>query len=216
MRTRFEEQLSELSHELILMGSLCENAIALSARALMEDNVQLAREVPALSERIEGKERTLEELCLKLLLRQQPVARDLRSISSALKMVTDIVRSGHQSADIAEIVTMENISSGEDLQRIHAMASAVISMVTDSIDAFVKEDEELARSVIRCDDAVDDSFDQVKNALIRRLAASETEGSSALDLLMIAKYLERIGDHAVNIAGWVLYSITGRLESENQ
>ncbi|MDD5932132.1 MAG: phosphate signaling complex protein PhoU [Oscillospiraceae bacterium] len=216
MRTRFEEQLSELSHELILMGSLCENAIALSARALMEDNVQLAREVPALSERIEGKERTIEELCLKLLLRQQPVARDLRSISSALKMVTDMERIGHQSADIAEIVTMENISSGEDLQRIHAMASAVISMVTDSIDAFVKEDEELARSVIRCDDAVDDSFDQVKNALIRRLAASETEGSSALDLLMIAKYLERIGDHAVNIAGWVLYSITGRLESENQ
>ena len=216
MRTRFEEQLSELSRELILMGSLCENAIALSARALMEDNVQLAREVPALSERIEGKERTIEELCLKLLLRQQPVARDLRSISSALKMVTDMERIGHQSADIAEIVTMENISSGEDLQRIHAMASAVISMVTDSIDAFVKEDEELARSVIRCDDAVDDSFDQVKNALIRRLAASETEGSSALDLLMIAKYLERIGDHAVNIAGWVLYSITGRLESENQ
>ena len=216
MRTRFEEQLSELSHELILMGSLCENAIALSARALMEDNVQLAREVPALSERIEGKERTIEELCLKLLLRQQPVARDLRSISSALKMVTDMERIGHQSADIAEIVTMENISSGEDLQRIHAMASAVISMVTDSIDAFVKEDEELARSVIRCDDAVDDSFDQVKNALIRRLAASETEGSSALDLLMIAKYLERIGDHAVNIAGWVLYSMTGRLESENQ
>ena len=216
MRTRFEEQLSELSHELILMGSLCENAIALSARALMEDNVQLAREVPALSERIEGKERTIEELCLKLLLRQQPVARDLRSISSALKMVTDMERIGHQSADIAEIVTMENISSGEDLQRIHAMASAVISMVTDSIDAFVQEDEELARAVIRCDDAVDDSFDQVKNALIRRLAASETEGSSALDLLMIAKYLERIGDHAVNIAGWVLYSITGRLESENQ
>ena len=216
MRTRFEEQLSELSHELILMGSLCENAIALSARALMEDNVQLAREVPALSERMEGKERTIEELCLKLLLRQQPVARDLRSISSALKMVTDMERIGHQSADIAEIVTMENISSGEDLQRIHAMASAVISMVTDSIDAFVKEDEELARSVIRCDDAVDDSFDQVTNALIRRLAASETEGSSALDLLMIAKYLERIGDHAVNIAGWVLYSITGRLESENQ
>lgn len=214
MRLRFDQQLEELKKELILMGSLCENAIALCAKALMEGNLTLAGEVPALSERIESKERTIEELCVKLLLQQQPVARDLRSISAALKMVTDMERIGRQSADIADIVSAGAISGDEDLGAIHAMALSAASMVTDSIDAFVKSDEALARSVIAQDDIVDRAFDTIKESLIRRLGENRTDGESALDLLMIAKYLERLGDHAVNIAHWVIYSITGTLESE--
>lgn len=214
MRLRFDQQLEELKKELILMGSLCENAIALCAKALMEGNLTLAGEVPALSERIESKERTIEELCVKLLLQQQPVARDLRSISAALKMVTDMERIGRQSADIADIVSAGAISGDEDLGAIHAMALSAANMVTDSIDAFVKSDEALARSVIAQDDIVDRAFDTIKESLIRRLGENRTDGESALDLLMIAKYLERLGDHAVNIAHWVIYSITGTLESE--
>ena len=214
MRLRFDQQLEELKKELILMGSLCENAIALCAKALMEGNLTLAGEVPALSERIESKERTIEELCVKLLLQQQPVARDLRSISAALKMVTDMERIGRQSADIADIVSAGAISGDEDLGAIHAMALYAANMVTDSIDAFVKSDEALARSVIAQDDIVDRAFDTIKESLIRRLGENRTDGESALDLLMIAKYLERLGDHAVNIAHWVIYSITGTLESE--
>lgn len=214
MRLRFDQQLEELKKELILMGSLCESAIALCAKALMEGNLTLAGEVPALSERIESKERTIEELCVKLLLQQQPVARDLRSISAALKMVTDMERIGRQSADIADIVSAGAISGDEDLGAIHAMALSAANMVTDSIDAFVKSDEALARSVIAQDDIVDRAFDTIKKSLIRRLGENRTDGESALDLLMIAKYLERLGDHAVNIAHWVIYSITGTLESE--
>ena len=214
MRLRFDEQLEELKKELIFMGSLCENAIAASAKALTEGDLGLAREVPALSERIEGKERSIEELCLKLLLQQQPVARDLRSISSALKMVTDLERIGRQSADIAEIVSTGAISRQADLGAVHAMACAVISMVTDSIDAFVKADADLAHRVIARDDTVDEAFDTIKTVLIQDLARSQTDGGSALDVLMVVKYLERIGDHAVNIAHWVIYSITGELESE--
>ena len=212
MRLRFDEQLTELKKEMILLGSLCENAIALAVKSLVEHQGELTREFPALSERIERKERSIEELCLKLLLRQHPVARDLRAISSALKMVTDMERIGHQSADIAEIVSTGTIGAEEDLSTVHAMASAAIAMVTDSIDAFVKEDEALARSVIVKDDAVDAYFASIKDSLIRRLEGRATDGGAALDLLMIVKYLERIGDHAVNVAQWVLYSITGELE----
>ena len=214
MRLRFDEQLTELKKEMILLGSLCENAIALAVKSLVEHQEELTGEVPGLSERIERKEREIEDLCLKLLLRQHPVARDLRAISSALKMVTDMERIGHQSADIAEIVSAGAIPASEDLSTVHAMAHAAIAMVTDSIDAFVKENEDLARSVVAQDDAVDAWFDSIKDSLIRRLSEGTIDGSAAMDLLMIVKYLERIGDHAVNIAQWVLYSITGELESE--
>lgn len=214
MRSRLDSQLLDLKKELIVMGSLCENAIARSAKALLENQKELAQEVPALSHQIEGKERSIEELCLKLLLRQHPVARDLRTISSALKMVTDLERIGHQSADIADIILEGDLSAGEDLGTIHDMANAVIAMVTDSIDAFVRDDEDLARRVIARDDVVDDLFIQIKTSLIRRLQQNETDGSAALDLLMITKYLERIGDHAVNVALWVIYSLTGELECE--
>ena len=143
------------------------------------------------------------------LLRQQPVAADLRFISSALKMVTDMKRIGDQSADIAEIVTLANISQGDNTLNIHDMAVSAIKMVTDSVDAFVGGDTALARAVIEYDDVVDSCFDGIKKRLIEMFSLPETDGEYAIDLLMIAKYLERIADHAANIAGWVLFSITG-------
>ncbi len=209
MRLQFDEQLDLLNKELITMGALCENAIAMSAKALTEGKPVLAKTVPDLSVQIDHKEREIETMCLKLLLQQQPVAKDLRSISSALKMVTDMARIGDQSADIAEIITLANIHATDDTQIIHDMSVAVIKMVTDSIDAFVKKDMQKAKAVIDYDDVVDCFFDQIKKILIDLFSKPETDGEYAIDLLMIAKYFERIGDHAVNIAKWVLFSITG-------
>lgn len=212
MRSRFDEQLELLHKELITMGAMCENAIALSAKAAAEGDPQLSGTVPALAVQIGQKEREIESMCLKLLLQQQPVATDLRDISSALKIITDMERIGHQSADIAEIIGMAHIKASEDSRDVHAMAVAVIKMVTDSIDAFVKKDAGLAQSVIDYDDVVDGLFDMIKQQLAARLGGPEADGEYAVDLLMIAKYLERIGDHAVNIAKWVLFSITGTRE----
>ena len=204
MRLIFDEQLDLLNKELITMGAFCENAIALSAKALTEGNPALAKTVPDLSAQIDHKEREIESMCLKLLLQRQPVAKDLRVVSSALKMVTDMARIGDQSADIAEIITLSNIRADDDTQIIHDMSVAVIKMVTDSIDAFVKKDMH--------DDIVDSFFDEVKEMLIALLGKPEADGEYAIDLLMIAKYFERIGDHAVNIAHWGLFSITGNKE----
>lgn len=212
MRRQFDQQLALLNRELIEMGALCEEVIALASKALTEGDPALAARVAPLDAEIDQKERTIESLCLKLLLQQQPVAKDLRVISSALKMVTDMERIGRQSSDIAEIITMANISAGGDTKYIHDMALAVIKMVTDSIDAFVKKDAVRAKSVILYDDIVDDYFDKIKLALIELFSKPGTDGEQTLDLLMIAKYFERIGDHAVNIANWVLFSITGRHE----
>ena len=212
MRSKFDQQLLQLNREMITMGSLCETAIAASAKALMEGDITIAASVPEIAAQIAEKEREIETMCLKLLLQQQPVARDLRVISSALKMVTDMERVGHQSADIAEIITMAHITASRDTLNIHDMALATIKMVTQSIDAFVRKDVSIARSVIAYDDVVDRYFDEIKATLIRLFSQPETDGEYALDLLMIAKYFERIGDHAVNIAKWVLFSITGSRE----
>lgn len=209
MRSKFDEQLENLNKELTLMGALCEEAIATSAKALKEGNTLLATEVATVSEEIAKKERDIEGMCLKLLLRQQPVARDLRTISAALKMITDMERIGVQSADIAEIITVANLKSTDDVSAINDMASAAIHMVTESIEAFVKKDIERAEKVIEYDDVVDGCFDKIKNTLIEMFSKPETDGEYAIDLLMIAKYFERIGDHAVNIAEWVLFSLTG-------
>ena len=198
--------------ELITMGSYCERAIGTATKALLQGDRVMAGTVAEVAAQIDEKEREIEGMCLKLLLQQQPVARDLRVVSSALKMVTDMERIGHQSADIAEIVTMANISAGHDTLSIHDMADATIKMVTDSIDAFVRKDVEIARAVIDYDDVVDGYFDKIKASLIRQFSQPETDGEYAMDLLMIAKYFERIGDHAVNIAQWVLFSITGSRE----
>lgn len=210
-RSRFDAQLDALNDELILMGSLCESAIAAASKALTEGDRSLAATVSDMEEAIDQKERDIESLCMKLLLSQQPVARDLRQISAALKMITDMERIGDQALDIAEIVDTEGVSASDETLHIGEMSRAVIKMVTESVDAYVKKDTALADRVIAYDDIVDDLFCQVKKALEQRFKNS-SDMEFALDALMIAKYFERIGDHAVNIAEWVLYSVTGSRE----
>ena len=209
MRNKFDQQLAQLNHEMIEMGALCEEVIALSSRALTEGNVALAAKVAPLDSEIDHKEREIENLCLKLLLQQQPVARDLRQISAALKMITDMERIGDQAEDIAEIVGFLGGRQAENDGLLKKMAEAVIQMVTESVDAYVKCDIILAKKVLAADDTVDDYFTQVKQSLIGKIAKNPGDGEYALDLLMIAKYFERIGDHATNIAEWVIYSVTG-------
>lgn len=212
MRSKFDEQLELLHKELIEMGALCESAIAMAAKALAEGNIKIAGGVPELSAEINRKERDIEAMCMKLLLQQQPVAKDLRVISSALKMVTDMERIGNNSGDIAEIITMANICAYDNTLTIQDMAKATIKMVTRSIDAFVKGDIQIAQEVIDSDDIVDSYFDNIKTNLIAQLGDLEVSGEKIPDLLMISKYLERIGDHAVEIAKWVIFSITGHKE----
>ena len=216
MRTTFDNQLMQLNREMISMGALCENVIAMAAKSLLEGDLELARKVPVTDAEIDRKEREIETMCLKLLLQQQPVARDLRIISSALKMITDMERIGDQSADIAEIVTLANIAASDDTLHIGNMARAAIKMVTGAVDAFVNRDVKAAVAVIRYDDVVDDLFNKVKHELISIFGSSPEKGEYALDLLMIAKYFERIGDHATNIAEWVVFSITGRHEEAEE
>ena len=209
MRSRFDEQLALLNRELIEMGALCEEVIALAAQSLAEGDTALAASVSPLDEEIDRKEREIESLCLKLLLQQQPVARDLRQISAALKMITDMERIGDQAEDIAEIVAFLGGRGTEDSELLRDMARSAIRMVSGSVDAYVKQDVPLAEKVIAEDDVVDDYFTRVKKALISRIADDPEDGEFALDVLMIAKYFERIGDHAVNIAEWVIFSVTG-------
>ena len=215
MRSHFDEQLALLNKELIEMGALCEEVIELASRALAEGNKSLAVQIAPIDAQIDQKERTIESMCLRLLLQQQPVAKDLRQISAALKMITDMERIGDQAADIAELTRFVRLPDGPGRQRIEEMSKAVIRMVTDSVDSFVKRDLELAREVCREDDQVDDLFNQVKKELIGLIAADADSGELWLDLIMVAKYLERIGDHATNVAEWVEYSITGNHPSNN-
>lgn len=210
MRNKFDEQLLSLNNMLIEMGALIETIIAMAIQALKEQDAGLARKAIAFDRDINQKEKDIESLCLRLLLQQQPVARDLRLISAALKMITDMERIGDQSADIAEITLMLKGPFIKKLDHIPQMAEATVKMVTDSIDAFVKKDLELARSVIKYDDVVDGLFNEVKYDLIDLIRADGANGEQAIDLMMITKYFERIGDHAVNIAEWVVFSITGK------
>lgn len=214
MRSRFDEQLDLLKTSMIQMGALCESAIANAAKALTDGDMELARKAMEADADIDRKEREIENLCLKLFLRQQPVARDLRQISSALKMITDMERIGDQAADISEITLLaNNRASGanrDSTNHVAEMAKATIKMVTDSIDAYVRQDLELARAVIDYDDVVDDLFNKVKEDMIRLINEDTANGEYAIDMMMIAKYFERIGDHATNIAEWVEFSITGR------
>ena len=209
MRTRFDEQLRQLNVELIRMGSLCEEAISIAAKVLEgEKNISNER-VFAIEGEIDQLEHDIESLCMRMLLQQQPVASDLRVISAALKMISDMERIGDQAEDIAEIITYLSDRSAANEQLMREMANAAIKMVTDSVDAYVKHDTIMAEKVIAADDVVDAYFDRVKHQLIERIAADPTDGEYALDLLMIAKYFERIADHAVNIAEWVIFSVTG-------
>ena len=209
MRNRFDQQLHHLDEQLTHMGELCEIAISKVTQALKEGSAGQARIVVAEDEEIDQMEKEIERLCLKLLLQQQPVAKDLRRISAALKMITDMERIGDQAADIAELSPF--IAKGWTQSTLHLgdMARAAVKMVTDSVEAFVKGNLDLARAVIRMDDEVDALFNQVKQEITELIYKREVEASLPLDLLMAAKYFERIGDHAVNIAEWVEYSITG-------
>ena len=209
MRGRFDEQLMLLNKKMIEMGALCENIIAMSTKALLDDDTEIAKTVKETGVGIDHMEREIEDICLKLLLQQQPVARDLRQISAALKMITDMERIGDQAEDIAEIITFLNGRTGEECHDIRKMAEATIKMVTDCVDAYVRQDLSLAKSVYEHDDIVDTCFDNVKTNLISMIAENTEDGEYAIDLLMIAKYFERIGDHAVNIAEWVEFSVTG-------
>ena len=209
MRNRFDEQLNLLNVKMSEMGGECESIIALSVKALLDGSTADAKKAIESGSRIDQMEREIESICLKLLLQQQPVAKDLRIISAALKMITDMERIGDQAEDIAEIITFLDGRTGEECHDIRLMAEATIKMVNDSIDAYIGRDLALARSVIDYDDVVDAAFSRVKNTLISMIAENTADGEYAIDLLMIAKYFERIGDHAVNIAEWVEFSVTG-------
>lgn len=209
MRTKFDEMLDELNVEMIKMGALCEDAITCAVKALLDGDGKMAEKAFAAERDIDEKEREIEGSCMKLLLRQQPVAKDLRVISSALKMISDMERIGDQAADIAEIT--KHICGDKVFGKVHIkeMAEATVKMVTDSINSFVKSDTKAAEYVIIEDDRVDELFVKVKNELIALIAENSDLGEYCVDVLMVAKYLERIGDHATNIAEWVKYSVTG-------
>lgn len=216
MRNKFDKQLDHLKTQMIQMGALCEEAIASATKALINGDIELAKKVITTDEDIDHKEKEIESICLKLLLQYQPVARDLRQISSALKMITDMERIGDQAADISEIIMLANIKAANNTSHIADMAKATIKMVTDSIDAYVQQNLKLAKAVIDYDDVVDNLFNDVKADMIRLINEDTENGEFAIDLIMISKYFERIGDHATNIAEWVVFSITGKHVEEEQ
>ena len=206
----FHDELDALNTHLLEMGSMIEYAIETGVQAMEQRNAELARTIVSYDREIDQKEREIESQCLKLLLRQHPVARDLRFISAALKMVTDMERVGDQAADISEIVSyIAQEGYIKQLEHIPKMAEKAVHMVKRAVDAFINRDLDLARAVIDMDDEVDGLFDVIKRELIELIHQNSAMGAQALDLLMIAKYFERIGDHAVNIAEWVIFSITG-------
>lgn len=212
MRSKFDEQLEELNQEMIAMGMLCEDAIAKTSESLMDGDMIVAERIKDELGEIHQKEREIENFCLRLLMQQQPVARDFRTISAALKMVTDMERIGVQSTDIAEIILMKNIRRIDERLHMRELSHSVVKMVHDSLDAFVHKDSGLAQDVIEYDDVVDRYFNDIRHILAEELRGKELDEESTMDLLMVAKYYERIGDHAVNIAKWVLFSLTGTHE----
>ena len=209
MRNKFDRQLSQLNSELITMGALCEEAITGAVKYLTDNDEKNKNACLDADRQIDKKERDIETLCLKLILQQQPVAGDLRIVSAALKMISDMERIGDQASDIVEIAPyiVQKGTLGET--HIREMAEATIKMVSESVDSFVKMNLEIASLVIEHDNVVDGLFDKVKQELIKSIEMGHSDAEALLDLLMIAKYFERIGDHAENIAEWVIYSITG-------
>ena len=209
MRQRYLKQLEALHVELIRMGALCEEAISSATKSLMEGNNSYGKKAINIEQDINIIERNIEQMCIRLLLHEQPVASDLRRVTAAQMIIVDMERIGDQAEDIAEISVFMKNSSVKSNIRIEDMANATIKMVTDSVDAFVSEDVIRAQAVIDYDDIVDNLFITIKKELIELLQKDTSLASECLDLLMVAKYLERIGDHAVNVAEWVLYFITG-------
>ena len=216
MRNIFDKQLVKLNNELIEMGSLVGKSIETAVTALVNQDVKKAKQAIKSDEEINHQEKEIENLCLKLLLQQQPVAKDLRLISAVLKMITDLERIGDHAADISEItITLADNPYVVDLRGIQKMAKETMEMVIKSIEAFVNKDLEIANEVIKHDDIVDDLFIEIKKEVIKLINEKPEDGEQVADILMIAKYFERIGDHATNIAEWVIFSITGKHEEEN-
>ena len=209
MRNLYQEQLWNLNQELIQMGAACEEIIDLAAQSLTDYSEQLEEKTAQVGAVIDESERTIENVCLKLLLRQQPVAKDLRQISAAMKMITDMERIGDQAEDIVDLIPKMSKKAEENGALLQEMAKAAQTMVTEEVDAYVKQDLSLAKKVMGDDDIVDNYFNQIKSGIITMIADNTGDGEYALDLLMIAKYFERIGDHCTNIAEWVEFSMTG-------
>lgn len=210
MREKYESQLKDLHQELTKMGAMCEHAVALAIQSVSLSDQAIVAEVYEIDQGIDKQEREIENLCVKLLLKQQPVASDLRDISAALKMISDLERIGDQASDIAGLSEYIPALPTPAVEDLRAMAKEVIKMVSGSIEAFVNRDLVLARQIISYDDVVDNLFTKIKGELISAIAEDPKEGEKWLDMLMVAKYLERIGDHATNIAEWVEYSILGK------
>ena len=212
MRSYFDKQLELLNNEMLNMSGMCEDAISQAISALLNGDRMKAAGLKKSVDQINQQERYIENICVKLLMQQQPVARDLRTISAAMKMVTDMDRIAIQSGDIADIIAVGNIKPSAETESLKEMADAVRKMVTMSIEAFVNKDISSAKEVLAFDDVVDEYFDNIKKELIEKLKNNQANGELILDLLMIDKYLERIGDHAVNIGKWVIFSINGEIE----
>ena len=212
MRAYFDQQLDLLKDEMVYMGSLCEEAIQLTVDALLNGDIKRAKTINNMMSQISQQERSIENICLKLLMQQQPVARDLRTISAALKMVTDMERIGIQACEIAEIISVGNIEQATDKVDFQKISDAVSNMVHMSLQAFGDKDMELANEVLKYDDVVDNLFCDIRSDLVSRLKAGSNDAEYLMDMMMIDKYFERIGDHAVNIAKWVNFSITGEIE----
>ena len=209
VRNRFDQQLAKLNDELTVMGALCEDAVNFAIKAVFDNDMDMAARAKAAEQQIDQMEKDIESMCMRLLLQQHPVARDLRVISSALKMISDMERIGDQAADIAEIARYLEGSRIPGTQHLKSMSEYAAEMVTRSIDSFVESDLDMAVQVIKDDDVVDRAFDEVREDLLCAIGEGTIDGKILLDLLMIAKYIERVGDHATNIAEWVVYSITG-------
>lgn len=208
MREHFEEELSKLSNALVEMGALCEDAISCAVKYLLKNDAQMKKNAAEAEKQIDQKEREIETMCMRLLIQQQPVATDFRMITSALKMISDMERIGDQALDIAEIAeyVTDDIKSKINIKK---MAETTVKMVMNSVDSYVRKDIDIANSVIGLDDTVDALFDKAKSELINVIRTENENAEGLLDLLMVAKYFERIGDHAENIAEWVIFAVTG-------
>ncbi len=212
MRSMFDQQLKTLNEEMLYMGSLCEDTIQQTIEALMSGDVKKAHALNNMMSQLTQQERSIENICLKLLMQQQPVARDLRTISSSLKMVTDMERIGIQACEIAEIIAAGNVVRATDKVDFQELSNEVSHMVQMAMMAYDKKDMNLADEVIKYDDVVDKLFCDIRGDLIKQLKDDTNDAECFIDMLMIDKYFERIGDHAVNIVSWVKFSITGEIQ----
>ena len=212
MRSMFDQQLKTLNEEMLYMGGLCEDTIQQTIGALMFGDVKKALALNNMMSQLTQQERSIENICLKLLMQQQPVARDLRTISSSLKMVTDMERIGIQACEIAEIIAAGNVVRATDKVDFQELSDEVSHMVQMAMMAYDKKDMNLADEVIKYDDVVDKLFCDIRGDLIKQLKDDTNDAECFIDMLMIDKYFERIGDHAVNIANWVKFSITGEIQ----